>query len=146
MSKKRKQLTLGDFYKKTPKQTEKEDQPSVAGGSTSDVGTTTKPREEAANVSSNINLTTNVNVTVGAKETEQDEPRAKKIAIVVEAKEMRKRMMMLMITPMALLLPSRLLPEIGDAKLRGWSRLAGPANSGMSGPNAYHGYSPRMDV
>ena len=74
MSKKRKQLTLADFYKKTPKQTEKEDQPSVAGGSTSDVGTTTKPREEAANVSSNINLTTNVNVTVGAKETEQDEP------------------------------------------------------------------------
>ncbi|KAK1890660.1 E3 SUMO-protein ligase KIAA1586 [Dissostichus eleginoides] len=57
------------------KQPDQEDQPNVAGGSTSYVVTaaTTEPREEGANVSASANLTANVNL--GAEETQEDEPR-----------------------------------------------------------------------
>ena len=74
MLKRKKQLTLGNFFKKTAKQPDQEDQPNVAGGSTSYVVTaaTTEPREEGANVSASANLTANVNL--GAEETQEDEP------------------------------------------------------------------------
>ncbi|KAF3851737.1 hypothetical protein F7725_005092 [Dissostichus mawsoni] len=61
----------------------------------------------------------------------------------------KKMMMLLMTTPPVLPLPPCLLLEMGGAKLLRWSRgrrLAGPANSGVSGSHASHGCSPRMDA